>query len=342
MSRYIIDWEVKETNDASSKPKRDINNILMDDFNFKKLRLLRIPRVNEHVLHNYRIKRCFKNTNLNEKDLIIMNYPMYIGEKFGKKLSDYVHKRNATIVAFIHDIDSLRGLVGFNSVNEEAEYLNNFDAVISPNEVMTKKLKSSGYKKPAFNLGIFDYLSNETHKENGIEYKNEVVFAGNLNKSTFLHEFKATEDMRVDLYGNCDDLNSLNDTLNYKGSFSPQKLTEELGQGFGLVWDGNSVKNINGKFGEYLLYNNPYKACMYLSVGMPLIVWDKSAIATFVKNNSCGITVNGINDLDSTLDKVSPSEFEKLCKNSKDLSEKVRNGYFTKKVVNQLLDYLKK
>jgi hypothetical protein len=44
------------------------------------------------------------------------------------------------------------------------------------------------------------------------------------------------------LYGdNFDDLKSGGKNIFYKGSFSPNKIQNEFTEGFGLVWDGNSI-----------------------------------------------------------------------------------------------------
>ena len=58
-----------------------------------------------------------------------------------------------------------------------------------------------------------------------------------------------------------------------------------MDQNFGLVWDGTSLDGCNGRYGEYLKFNNPHKTSLYLSCGIPVIIWKEAALADFVEEH---------------------------------------------------------
>jgi len=114
----------------------------------------------------------------------------------------------------------------------------------------------------------------------------------------------------------------------YFGSFLPDELPSALEGSFGLVWDGDSSKTCSGVFGEYLKYNNSHKASLYLASGFPIIVWGQSALANFVLEKECGISVESLLDLEEVLDNLSQEEYQDLIKNAKSVGQKIREGSY--------------
>ena len=112
----------------------------------------------------------------------------------------------------------------------------------------------------------------------------------------------------------------------YKGQFSPNDLLKHLDQDFGLVWDGNSIETCDGRYGNYLRYNNPHKASLYLSMGIPVIIWKEAALAKFISKNNLGITIDSLNNLDKVLDQITENEYKTMKSNVLRISEKLRNG----------------
>ena len=71
-----------------------------------------------------------------------------------------------------------------------------------------------------------------------------------------------------------------------------------------------------------------------MAADIPVIVWEKSAIAEFVKKNNVGYTVKNvynINDIDF-------SDYDIKRKNAIKIGKRVREGYYTKKVIKEILD----
>ena len=84
-------------------------------------------------------------------------------------------------------------------------------------------------------------------------------------------------------------------------------------------------------------YNNPHKFSLYLSLGIPVIIWEKAALAKFVKENNVGITIANLKDLDEILDNLTVDEFKKMKINSEKVGSRVRQGYFTRTAVEELI-----
>jgi hypothetical protein len=106
---------------------------------------------------------------------------------------------------------------------------------------------------------------------------------------------------------------------------------------FGLIWEGDSIESCTGPFGQYIRYNNPHKFSLYLSLGLPVIVWKEAAIAPFVLQNKLGFTISSFNELESIGERVTDEEYNGYVSNIRQFSDKVRTGYFLSKAINQLV-----
>ncbi|KRN94730.1 hypothetical protein IV81_GL001006 [Pediococcus stilesii] len=217
-------------------------------------------------------------------------------------------------------------------IHDELLILRGFDFLITHNHSMSDWLREKGIKVKISELQIFDYLNEQKAKENAKE-KN-LVFAGNLAKASFLKKWNINK--KITVFG-VNPEKQYPQNVDYKGVKTPDELPEFLQGSFGLVWDGNSMTTNSGIFGEYTKYNNPHKASLYISCGLPIIVWEQAAIAGFVKDNRVGLAVSSIYSLQEVLSKMSEDEYLELVKNTKEMSKKIRNGFFTLNVVNQAL-----
>ena len=75
------------------------------------------------------------------------------------------------------------------------------------------------------------------------------------------------------------------------------------------------------------------KLSCYTAAGIPVIVWEKAAIADFVKKYDIGYTIKSIYDINN----LDLKDYNRKQENIKELQKKVRNGYFTKRVVDKFL-----
>ena len=183
-------------------------------------------------------------------------------------------------------------------------------------------------------LGIFDYLTGfdpeagDVNREPDGE-RNRVIIAGNLSpeKCVYLTDLGKVNGVRFNLYGvGYEDLGQENVT--YMGSFLPDELVGELRGDFGLVWDGTSIETCSGNFGNYLRLNDPHKLSLYLTAGIPVVVWEEAAVADFVKREQVGVTVASLNELGRKLSALTASEYEDMRQNALRISRLTRSGHY--------------
>ena len=120
------------------------------------------------------------------------------------------------------------------------------------------------------------------------------------------------------------------------GAFPADKVPEQLTEGFGLVWDGDSVDGCTGNTGDYLRFNNPHKLSLYLVSGLPVVIWSQAAEAKFVKDNQVGIVVDSIQDFSDAFEALSEEEYNEMVSNAKNISRKLRNGDYLTCVVKNI------
>lgn len=274
---------------------------------------------------------------LKDDDTIIIQYPLlYTSLNFRDIIKK--HSKRVNIIALIHDLDSIRfkddktkSTAFIKRVNEDDfKVLNEAKMIIAHNEKMSKALVSLGIdKKKLINLEIFDYIDKDNLRANIIP-NNNVIIAGNLGleKSRYLADLKKVKNVNFNLYGIYFDKSCESENVHYKGVFKPDELIKNLHGSWGLIWDGNSIETCNGLYGNYLRYNNPHKTSLYLSAGLPIIIWKKAALADFIEKNKVGITINKLEDITEKLKNISEKEYNEMVKNAEKIAKKLKDGYF--------------
>lgn len=321
-----------EKNTATSKAKDDIARFLKED-DYKIIELVRFKNRLEKFRYSRKIIHSKFNT-LSEGDTLVIQYPTYLGYRFENKLIDYLIKRKVKIIIVIHDIDALRFKNKRQpSLNKEIEELNRVDCVVTSNSSMDRLLKDNGLNVPTVILGIFDYFHKEKISEN-IEFEPKLNFAGNLNKSKFIYDYP-DNNIKLDTFGNIEDESRIPKFVNYKGVFPADKLTNEFKSGFGLVWDGESSLEIKGLYGKYLMYNNPHKLSLFLSSGMPVIIWKDAALASFVKSNNVGVLVDSLSEVEMCLREIDEESYKEMTKNAVKIGKSLTHGYFIKTAIEK-------
>ena len=151
------------------------------------------------------------------------------------------------------------------------------------------------------------------------------------------------ENWELQLYGKHFDQERANGWkhIHYNGLFTPEQLINEVEGDFGLVWDGDSLDQCSGNWGEYLLINNPHKASFTLRMGLPVIIWKKAALAPFIEKNHVGICIDSLRDLNRILENLSTEEYNEMRHNAELMSEKIGTGYFTHRAMRAAEERLK-
>lgn len=271
---------------------------------------------------------------------LCIQYPLAMYPKVSLTAIPFIRilkRKKVRIVYLIHDLDSLRGL----SKKTERLFLKEGDIFIVHNEVMLKHLKERGYEdKIMLPLGLFDYLTDIERKRTWVKKDNyDVVIAGNLKmeKAGFIYELDSISDtIQFHVYGPNAVLERLTKNVVYEGQFSPEELPEKLMGHFGLVWDGASTESCSGIFGEYLKYNNPHKASLYIACGMPLIVWNESALAKLAERYQIGLAVSSLKEMENALKTLNDDTYQMMRRNTEKLAEKLKCGMMLKQIIRQI------
>lgn len=326
--------ETKRDNNAGPKAKMDIEKFLVDNgfvkwnFTINQKSILQKARVAYLDIPN------FFNKNENQKiDEVFLQYPTY-SKIVTKQLIKRLKKLNSKVFLIVHDVESLRLHYGEeNYIREELDMFNLVDGLIIHNEKMAQWLKENGVNVPMESLEVFDY-DNPNPLVNNDEYRKSVCFAGNLTKAGFLQNLSLKE-VSLNIFGP-NPADKYGQNISYQGQYSPEDLSNHLNDNFGLVWDGTTPTTCDGIFGNYMKYNNPHKASLYLSSGIPVVIWRKAALSKFIEENNLGIAVDSLTELDEVLSKMSLSKYENLLKNVRDVSQKLKKGFFIEKAIQNL------
>lgn len=333
LSRHLDVGDIEKRN-ASSKAIVDIETML---FHLKSIPIDIYEKNGKHgVLSPFQnallYYNALNNTELKNGDVLVVQMPMEPHTLFLSLVFKKLIKSGIKIIVLIHDINHVRLESAYmkkcRMKIEELSIYRQADALIVHNENMEKLLINKGIDiHKIVKLNLFDYLTDVSpsyhcNKDSG------VVVAGNLspNKSGYIYKLKGTTQFL--LYGPNYVEAIENRNVCYMGSFMPNELIEVIKGAFGLVWDGNSTDYCDGNYGRYLKINNPHKTSLYLACGMPVIIWEQAALASFIVKNKVGITVSNLNEIDKVLYNMTDSEYIRMKENALQLSKKIRTGYF--------------
>ena len=355
MNYYVKETVFDETRNrtAASKAREDVNRIA-EEMGFAPIEVnydygLRKRKGFAHALRALtdEWKKAFSRVSGDDAILIqfpFNHHPLRVG-----KMIDDAHKNGTRVILLIHDIDSLRmnrsGISGFCKYmfvrHEDRSILKRGDVVIAHNEQMISVLAKKNYCrncKALIPLQIFDYLNFDfnarDHGERSLS--NPVVIAGTLRRGKADYVYKLPDNVRFNLYGVGYE-GKPKENIHYHGSFEPNELLSCMEGSLGLVWDGDSPDGCEGLAGRYLAINNPHKTSLYLAAGFPVVVWSKAAIANFVRENECGITIERLSELGNHLEALSEAEYQSMSRRAMDISSDLCYGSFTKRALTNAL-----
>jgi len=270
---------------------------------------------------------------LHHGDLLLVQYPWHPvkAAPIARWALHFLQWKGAKTAAFIHDLDSLRQMNNTSARWSDQELLLRFDRVIAQNTRMADYIAGQGAKEEEIiNLRLQDYLCTDSIPERSLALS--VCVAGRLGRkdSPYLHALPHSK-LRWHLYGEgWKGRNKREDVTWYGGK------TEGLEGSFGLVWEGRSARTVTGASGAYMMLTSPRKASLYLSAGMPLIVWKWSALAEFVRENKLGLVVESIDAIPAAISALSADEYAGMAAAARAWGEKLRRGEMTREALEQL------
>lgn len=323
-------------NAAGSKAKCDIEAI-MSKSGIRNIGLPQVHLTNKISAFLYTLRSVLKmGATIRKGDELILQYPF---KKYYSLCCYMAHHKGAKVTTIVHDLGSFRRKK--LTVAKEIKRLSGTDKLIVHNQKMNQWLQDQGFKKPMVNLEIFDYLST-THASPipaPTDGKYQILYAGGLaiRKSRFLYELGAClAPHSMNLYGNGFDANIAKnpERIDYLGFIPSDKLIASAKGHFGLVWDGDSLDGCTGEWGHYLQYNNPHKTSLYIRCQLPLIIWEKAALADFVKKHQIGLVVKSLNDINTQLNQLTTEDYLQMKNQVEKMSQKLASGYFVMKAIN--------
>lgn len=352
---------------ASEKARDDITRILTrggSDITFCELNIYfdtgrwvdhpAIVQIGEHL--RAKGEWAKKTRVLGRGDVLLVQFPAVNHSLFLYQVLKSLKKKGVFLVAVLHDVEAIRGLKRRNKslknrlrkYFEEVLCLKYFDRLIVHNDRMGKMVGKVMNIRPEklIDLQIFDYLAGEA--DSRMRDKNGgVIIAGNLTPVKAGYVYRLPEDIRWNLYG----VNFVGQALSgpeaaehntekgvvYYGSFPAEEIAEKLEGGFGLVWDGPSCENCEGVYGEYLRINDPHKTSLYLAAGIPVIIWEKAALAPFILANGCGVTVGSLSEVSEVIRGMDEKTYSTLRENAQAVGCRLSAGEYTKRAVREAL-----
>lgn len=356
MSSYFLkerDALAENRKNAGSKARNDVESICTElgyrpldvELPYKPSKNLAAAVYNNAHIYNFFRKKL---SVLSRGDELLVQFPPRSHSVFFPRLFQSLRKKGITVTFLVHDLERMRFIhlsdMRFRKririLLEESLLLKQADIIICHNEKMKGFLENQGISsEKLIPLGIFDYLTEAVPVPMPADRPaetvgNRVIVAGNLSpkKCVYLTQLQEVPDVQFQLYGvGFEDRGQPN--VDYKGSFLPDELVAALDGDFGLVWDGTSVDTCTGIFGNYLRLNDPHKLSLYLTAGLPVIVWSEAAVADFVKEHNVGLAVSSLKELPAALQNLTPADYRIMAENASHISTLLRDGHFLKQAL---------
>ena len=78
---------------------------------------------------------------------------------------------------------------------------------------------------------------------------------------------------------------------------------------------------------------------MYVRCHLPLIIWEKAALAPFIKEKEIGICINSLEELDGKLEKLTVDDYFKMKSRVIEISNLLSVGYFFTKALYEAVKF---
>lgn len=350
--KYLIYEYILDSKVAGGKAETDIKDILSRN-GYKTLMAHQTDEcIKDDTKWKWdRSKEDYKfiYNRIEDNSIIVLQHPFQFSDPAREEcIRSLKEDKNVKCISIVHDVEMIRDIYLTPERKHEFEFMTEIaDAFIVHNSIMKNYFIDFGIPGDRIvELGLFDYLCDSSFSlpESLKEYENVVVYAGNLhvNKSGFLSHIHELDEVNFSLYGtNYDKDRVTGKNITYNGAYWPNELPSKLNRGFGLVWDGDSLDSCEGNTGKYLKYNNPHKLSLYLASGLPVIIWNEAACASFVRNNNVGILVHSLSELPNIMKKIDKKTYNDLAANVRCISKELRDGVYTTKAISKAENILK-
>ena len=343
---YYISRNYKSIFDAAGKAKTDCEFVLQKmGFTNLGFKQSSIPNSAIGTLKNF-FGITLALFRLPFKSILSTQYP---NSKFRGYILFVAKLKACKIITIVHDVRALKGKT--HDTPKELSLMIT-DVIIVHNPSMKNWFIKQGVKTPIIVLEIFDYISKSRPKQNDNKQFKElyqITYAGGLGakKNAYIYDVDLLPNTKYNLklYGRGFQPDNLKvkkeeSIVFYQGVFPSNEIAYKINGDFGLVWDGDSVDTCSGEYGAYLKFNNPHKTSLYLLCGLPVIIWKKAALAAFIVNNSLGIAVSSLKELEGILKNLTASDYSSMKENALKYQNKMMSGYFFEIAINKAIKKL--
>ena len=349
MNKFQIVEVTEQLNHAGTKATADIS-VIADKMGFNRVNIKMDTTVKSAIGKIERQLGYFRDWKKAEKlitkgSILLLQHPFHYPQLTRERTLKSIKKKGVKIISIVHDVEELRAFRFNDYYKHEFEVMVELaDVIIVHNDVMKSWFVSRGQdSNKLISLEIFDYLQEEQQTKQ-VEFERSIIVAGNLDttKCGYIGKLGEIENIKVHLYGpNFNEDLRKAENIEYHGSFPVDEIPSKLNSGFGLVWDGESIDGCRGESGQYLKINNPHKLSLYLSSGIPVIIWKAAAEAKYVEENGVGITVDSLRELSVILNSLSSERYQELVENVKAKQSLIQTGYYARTAIDSALGILK-
>lgn len=349
MNKFQIVEVGENFNHAGTKATADIT-LCAEKLGFQKVYVRmntvkdsKIAKIQRQIGYYKDWKNCLNE--IKDDTIVLMQHPFHHKQLTrDKTLRRLKKEKHVKYISIVHDVEELRAFRYNEYYKKEFETMIELaDVIVVHNNKMYNWFVENGVEEyKLINLEIFDYIQN-TDKNKQINFSKSITVAGNLDttKCQYISQLGKIEGVKINLYGpNFDENMKQFSNITYYGSYPVDEIPQRLNEGFGLVWDGESISGCLGLSGQYLKYNNPHKLSLYLSSGLPVIIWKEAAEADFVEKYKVGICVESLYELDDVMKRITKDDYESMLNNVELLRNKLVNGYFSKKAIKEACEKL--
>ncbi len=272
-------------------------------------------------------------SSVSDDAFVIAQMPTWNGIVFDEIFLRQVRPRAQKLVVFVHDFVPLMFVNNRYLMNRYIAAYNLADLVVLPSEKMANLLCDEGLTAPILIQDIWDHVTSLDNLSIP-RFEKTLKFAGNISRFPFVHDWKGP--LTLEVFSDVS-LNG-NTHLNFKGWKHNEALLRDLNEGgFGLVWSEN-IDNQEER--EYSEMNASFKFSTYLAAGLPLIVNRGLAKQEFVERHGLGLVVDNLEEARSLIERMSTEEYQIIQRRVQMVSELVRSGFFTQKLLIEIQSFL--
>lgn len=305
-----------------------ITNIACDDLNYRELGIYNYnwPNEPDEVLDN-RIDGII--ASLHKGDIVVFQFPS-MNLEWDKRFISHVRAYDAHLIIIIHDLPSQQNNSDIQLLQQEIQFFNQADLIITPSQQMIDLLKQNGLSVgKAINMKLWDRpgVVNSNRKP---KFKHLLSYVGaNSNQEMFqnwqsdtyqIHLFEGTPKWQRE---------GVSFALPHPG----QELIDDLrlSGGLGLVWaDSTGAQN-------YYSINPSYATSYYLAAGLPIIAPANISIADTIKKNNLGIIANSWDEVVQKLKELTEDQYNSFVNSVDFYSNLLRMGLNTKRALNEAI-----